>query len=296
MEIIKHEEIKNILLIPSYLEALSGLLLHWITKKPLIVYLFDIYYSHNRFGPGWSTLFMRLMEPVLLRSANTIIVTGEPTQKYYKNKYNVDSIILPHSVDLERYKSNKGSIIDGKGETRIVFTGEVSVAQLDSIRNMIETIDTFNELKAVIVIVANTSKENLESLGIKGSNVIVTHANREEIPLLQQGADILFLPLSFNWQNPEIIKTASPSKMPEYLAAGRPILVHAPSYSYVANYARQEGFGLVVDKPDTNLLRQAILDLKTDAALRNRLVASAKRTARKHDSVRLSKKLHSFLG
>ena len=43
LEIVKREEIKNILLIPSYLEVLTGLLLHWITKKRLIVYLFDKY-------------------------------------------------------------------------------------------------------------------------------------------------------------------------------------------------------------------------------------------------------------
>ena len=83
--------------------------------------------------------------------------------------------------------------------------------------------------------------------------------------------------------------------MPEYLAAGRPILVHAPSYSYVANYARKEGFGLVVDRLDSGLLRRAILDLKHDAKLCHRLVTNAKKVAKKHDAAILSQKLHNIL-
>lgn len=296
LEIIKREEIKNILLIPGYLEALSGLLLHWITRKRLIVYLFDIYYIPNRFGPGWSTLLIRLIEPVLLRSANTVIVTGEPTQKYYKNKYNVDSIILPHSVDLCKYEAyHPANCPKNNGEIKILFTGEVSVAQLDSILNLVTVANTYKELKATFIIAANAPKKMIESFGITGSRVIITNADRDSIPTLQQSADILFLPLSFTWKSPEIIRTASPSKMPEYLAAGRPILVHAPDYSYVSNYAREEGFGLVVDQLDSGLLRQAILDLKHDGELCHRLVTKAQEVAKKHDAAILSAKLHSIL-
>ena len=296
LEIIKHEEIKNILLIPSYLEVLTGLLLHWITKKRLIVYLFDIYYFPNRCGSGWSTLFMKIVEPILLKSAATVIVTAEPTQKHYKKKYNVDPVILPHSVDLEKYETLHPTINKKESkEIKIVFTGEVSIGQLDSILNMVKTVNTYEELNAIFVVVANAPKKMIEPLGINGSRVIITNANRAKIPALQQSADMLFLPLSFTWKSPEIIRTASPSKMPEYLAAGRPILIHAPAYSYVANYARKEGFGLVVDRLDPGLLRQAILDLKHDGELCHRLVTNAQEVAKKHDAAILSAKLHNIL-
>lgn len=296
LEVVKREKIENILLIPSYLEVLVGLFIHWITKNRLIVYLFDIYYVSNRFGPGWSTLFMRLIEPILLRSADTVIVTAEPTRKYYKNKYNVDPVILPHSVNLGKYNTLQPAIKQGKKKKiKILFTGEVSIAQLDSILNMVKTVNTYTELNATFVVVANAPKEIIESLGVNGSQVIITHANRDLIPTLQQSADILFLPLSFTWKSLEIIKTAVPSKMPEYLAAGRPILVHAPDYSYVSKYAREEGFGLVVDRLDPVLLRQAILDLKEDEELCSRLVTNAREVVKRHDIANLSAKLHNIL-
>ena len=89
---------------------------------------------------------------------------------------------------------------------------------------------------------------------------------------------------------------ASPSKLPEYLAAGRPVLVYAPPDSYYARYARREGFGLVVDKPDRDLFRKPIFDLKHDAALSRHLVENARRIAvQNHDAVRLSARLQQFL-
>jgi len=295
LEIVKREKIKNILLVPSYLDTLTGLLIHWITRKRLIVYLFDIYYVPNRFGPGWSSLFVRLIEPLLLRNADTVLVTAEPTQNYYKKKYNVNSVILPHSVELEKYKNLSDYKLNNSKETTILFTGEVSEAQLDSILNMVKTLNNYPELNARFIIAANASRAIIESLGVEGPSVSIINVNRDEISALQKSADILFLPLSFTWKSPEIIKTAVPSKMPEYLAAGRPILVHAPDYSYVAQYARSEQFAVVVDKPDCNKLREVISDLICDEKLCSTLVGNARKTVKKHDSIIVSEKLQSIL-
>ena len=92
------------------------------------------------------------------------------------------------------------------------------------------------------------------------------------------------------------MRTASPSKLPEYLAAGRPILVYAPSHSYYAKYAGEHKFALVVDHPDLDMLHQAILKLKYDESLCKRLIANARRVAREHhDSAKVSAQLQEML-
>ena len=57
----------------------------------------------------------------------------------------------------------------------------------------------------------------------------------------------------------KVIETTSPSKLPEYLAAGRPILIHAPSDSYIAWYGKTHKCAEVVDTPDLETLRKSIL-------------------------------------
>lgn len=166
--------------------------------------------------------------------------------------------------------------------------------------DMVRIVNDFPELNTRLIIASIESPHRLEEMGITaGPRVVCMQANREEIPALQQSSDIIFLPLAFESQgmnHSTIVRTASPSKLPEYLAAGRPILVYAPSYSYYARYARQERFGLVVDQPDPDLLRQAIINLKNDKSLCEELATNARRVAKEHhDSVKVSFQLQNLL-
>ncbi len=96
---------------------------------------------------------------------------------------------------------------------------------------------------------------------------------------MQRKADILFLPLGFDTPIPEVIRTASPGKMGEYLASGRPILVHAPADSFVSCYFREHGCGVVVDQSDPGMLSQAIHHILEDTRLRREMGERARARA-----------------
>ena len=70
-----------------------------------------------------------------------------------------------------------------------------------------------------------------------------------------------------------------PGKMGEYLASGRPILVHGPSDSFITSYFRHHECGLVVDENDPSQLARAIGSLLNDADLRKKLGARARHRA-----------------
>jgi glycosyltransferase involved in cell wall biosynthesis len=87
------------------------------------------------------------------------------------------------------------------------------------------------------------------------------------MPGVQRDADILFLPLAFNSPYPDIIKTSAPGKMGEYLAAKKPVLVHAPSDSFISWYFRKYNCGCVVDEDDPKKLAQKIIRLLNDTEM-----------------------------
>jgi len=293
--IVRREGVEVLFAVTNCEMEAAALLIHWLTRKPLILYLPDLYYAPGRTVPKWIKFVQRLLEPALMRSAETVLVANTATQEYYHNKYGRHAEVLPHSVALDRYVPMAETSDRKGGGLTILFTGEVSAAQLDAVLNMVKVVNAFQDLNAKFVVVSNIGPEILRQMGVDGPNVICRQASRDEIPSLQQEADVLFLPLAFSWPCPEIIRTASPSKMPEYLAAGRPILVHAPDFSYVAGYAREEGFGLVVDEPDIEQLRQAVLTLRDNREIISRLVTNAQKTARKHDVERISERLQQIL-
>ncbi|MCX5815359.1 MAG: hypothetical protein NTX75_03840 [Proteobacteria bacterium] len=297
IQIVRKEKIDLLFAVTDREMEIAALFIHWATRKPLYIYMPDLYFVRSRKAPGWTTLLQRITEPILVRVAKSIFVCSKPTCEYYQLKYGRHTELIQHSTDFSAYSPEPPCSKKPQEYFNIVFTGEASAAQLDAILNMVKVVNEFPDLKVKFTVYSNNSPKYLKEFGINGPNVECKQATRKEIPLIQQSADILFLPLAFEWDCPEIIRTASPSKLPEYLVAGRPILVHAPGYSYVAVYGREEGFALVVDRPDIELLRQAILQLKTDGVLCERIVANALRVAKQHhDAARVSMQLQRYMG
>lgn len=276
---------------------LTGFLLHIITGIPIFVYFFDMYYAPGRLDSV--RLFVaRILEKLLFLAASSVFVMSEPLQEHYQQKYGVQPVMLPHPVDLTLYNNQKERLKEESKSHyyKIVFTGMIYQAQIDAIRNVAQAVNSLTEADVKLALYTPVSPNKLAGLGIDGPKVEYYFIPHHEIPGVQMSADILLLPLAFDAPYPDIIRTASPSKMPEYLAAGRPILVHAPSYSYISRYAREHGFGLVVDKPDINVLKEAIMRLLSDQKLRSRLVENARDTAKKnHDAEKVSKKLQLYL-
>ncbi len=98
-------------------------------------------------------------------------------------------------------------------------------------------------------------------------------------------ADILLMPVNFDVRSVRFIRYSMPTRIPAYLAVGTPILVYGPSGIAQVDYAREAGWGLVVDRPGIPGLKAALLRLADDADLRRRVSAAATRTARKNHDV-----------
>jgi glycosyltransferase involved in cell wall biosynthesis len=160
---------------------------------------------------------------------------------------------------------------------RLVYTGAVYHAQFDAIRNLSAALRDV-EFGARLDVYTG---QNPSMLSGTDPRFVRTHAHVEggEVFRLQQAADVLFLPLGFTTGVPELIRSAAPGKTAEYLASGRPILVHAPADSFVARFFREHDCGVVVDTPEPARLAGALARLRDDRSLRSRIVANAQRAA-----------------
>jgi len=158
---------------------------------------------------------------------------------------------------------------------KIVYTGGLGRVHFDAFRNLLAAIELLGRTEVKLHLFIPQSKDATEKEGIQGRVVYHPHQPLSEMPAIQQGADILFLPLTFDSSYQDIVRTAAPGKMGEYLAARRPILVHAPPDSFIAWYFQHYECGLVVDQNDPARLAEGLERMLTDAALCERLVARA---------------------
>ena len=243
---------------------------------PFILYTFD-YYSCQWTNPFLRS-FARRFEPDLVRDATKVIVPNECMHEEYLKQYGIVATIIHNPFDLGDYEKQAQNVSEPNNrpiEKTIVYTGTIYDAHYDAFRNLITAMQSLGIQNLKIHLYTPQSQRNLTENNIIGPVVVHEAQPVTAIPAIQRSADILFLPLSFRSQFPEVIKTSAPGKIGEYLASKRPILVHAPKDSFVSWYFRKYHCGLVVDQDNPQLLAKAIERLLKDTQLQQTLSENA---------------------
>jgi glycosyltransferase involved in cell wall biosynthesis len=266
------------------LDPPAGYLASRLVGVPFFLYLFD-YYSYQWVEPT-ARFFAQHFEPILLKGAAGIITPNELLRDELRHRYEVEATVIHNLCDIGEYEAVLGDTpARNTGEISIVYTGAVYEAQYDAFRNLIAAIELLDRPNVKLHIYTAQAPCDLEERGIHGPVVYHEHKAASAIPSIQRGADLLFLPLAFTSPYPKVIRTSAPGKMGEYLAARRPILVHAPPDSFVVWYFRQHECGLIVDQSDPAKLAQAIERSLTDASLRQKLSVRAWKRAQSDFSI-----------
>jgi glycosyltransferase involved in cell wall biosynthesis len=275
--IIRQEKCEAVLSCSSgddVVDVPSGFIASRLARVPFYIYLFDTY-SHMWFHPH--TKFLgRLIEVFILKRSANIIVTNESAKKLLDDRYGVNATVIHNPCDISEYRGHSDEeTAKDDGVVRVVYTGAIYEAHYDALRNLLAAIEQLGHPRLELHLYTSYSPSALAKQGIRGPVVFHDHQPASAIPEIHRQADLLFLPLAFTSPYPELVRISSPSKIGEFLAAGRPILVHAPANSFIATYFHEHQCGLVVDHDDPKLLAQGLERLLSDANLRRRLCANA---------------------
>lgn len=264
-------------------------------KIPYVLYLFDIYKGNLLSGPY--KLIAKILEKQVLTEAALVLVTNEGTEKFYKKRYGnkIKTAVVYNSVFTEAYEKTR-TPYKPQPPHIIIFTGNVYWAQEQSVVNLIKALDFLSDLPLELHLYIPQLIESIKKLAQGKKNIKLLSANQSEMPKIQSSATLLFLPLSWNTKSPDIIATATPGKFTDYLASGRPMLVHAPDYAYVSKYTKENQLGLVVDKNDVQLLADTIRNFFKYPSVGQRYINNAlKIFYQNHDARKNAQKLKKLL-
>jgi glycosyltransferase involved in cell wall biosynthesis len=276
----------------SLLDLPAGYLASRMAGVPFYAYLFD-YYSYQHVGPV-EGFYARRFEPWVLKGAAGIIAPNEFLRDELRARYGVAATVIRNPCDLSDYDAEEAdgagrAAGGGDGEVEVVYTGAVYEAHYDAFRNLLAALGRVGGRGARLHLYT-ASPVDWEREGLGGPGLVRRgHRQMSEVPGIQRRADILFLPLAFRSPYPVLIRTSATSKLGEYLAARRPVLVHAPPDSFVSWYFREHGCGVVVDREDPAALAEAVERLAGDEELRRRVSERAWERARADFSIEASR-------
>jgi glycosyltransferase involved in cell wall biosynthesis len=249
-------------------ELPAALLAAQRARADFVAYLFDDYV--HQWPSGLMRAVARRLEPLVLRHARAVVVTNETLAEAVAKRVGVvPTVVRNPGLDhvARRCAPCRGAI---------VYTGAIYGAHIDALRGLLAALELVRG-EATLHVYTSATAEELASSGLVGRIVRHDHRPAAEMPDVHAAADVLFLPLAFEGAyDPELIRTSAPGKLGEYLGAGRPLLAHVPSGSFVERYLTTHDCGLVVTERDPAVLAKALEELLHDDELRKRLVHNAR--------------------
>jgi glycosyltransferase involved in cell wall biosynthesis len=238
-----------------------------LAKIPFYAYIFDDYVYQ---WTGADRKTAGILASIIFKYTEKIIVPNEYLRDEYSERYHMEPAVIHNPCAPIQLKTDDNVPWPVKsGVIRIVYTGAIYRAHFDAFLNLIKALKILSRDDIQLHLYTSQPRQDLEAMGISGKNVSYhPHLDNSEVMVVQERADILFLPLAFDSPIPEVIRTSAPGKLGEYLASGRPILVHAPADAFISWYLRAYDCGLVVDSKDPEALAKGLMRLVSDNDMR----------------------------
>jgi hypothetical protein len=225
-----------------------------------------------------------------INSSQCCAVASEPMAQEYLKKYKTKIQVLLHCFDttlaqppLDKLPERDIFIIGMAGQIYAMDAWVALLGLLDAVKWRIKGRKVIiRYLGRYIALGANTPR-HVEYLG--------WHGQAEAVRLLSE-CDLLYCPYPFNPAEEEVSRLSFPSKVPGYLAAGRPTLFHGPEYSSPAYFFRKTNSGLICTSLVKSVLYNEIERLFLEPELYGLLCDNAVNALKDHFSLEIMQ--HNF--
>jgi len=288
--IIRRERVDRIVAVfPRGLFLFTGYLLSRLTGCKLFAYLHNTYESRT----GITLRFTAWVHKLVFGRAAHVFVMSQGMSDYFQQAFpHVEQTPLVHSFNEPIPQFVEPPPVGSP--LRLIFCGNL-VSCKDAAARLAEAIARSPD--AALSILSGDDPAMLRTYGLLRPGTACETVARDAIPGRLRQADIVLLPHSFEY--PEAarneFRTIFPTKTIEYLISGRPILTHSPADAFLTKFLVENDCALVVDRPEVGALCAAIEQLRSDAALRSRLVRNALRTAKQFQAANVAAEFRKWV-
>ena len=200
IRIIKKEAPTQLfVMFPTHFYAVAAYFIHLVTKLPLHIYFLD---EWNRTRPHFLQRFVSsFLEPRVIGASKAAYFATDALRDLYVSRYG-DShqekfFVLRLPTELPLHVDGVYRPIEMDDVIRVTYTGAIYEAQRQAISNLIKAISMIHRYSVELNLYTFQDEKELERMGLIAGFVSVAKASRSEIIKIQQSADILFVPMSF---------------------------------------------------------------------------------------------------
>lgn len=200
------------------------------------------------------------IQKMVFRSAAGVFVISDGMQELYARKYGLETTVVRHIYPEDIFP------VTQSGNGRAFWSGAVYGINHRALARLVRAC-AHEGMAATFT--GNTPASDLQLFGFP-TDFIHRHYYSKRSDYLSAVAQHSLLLLCLNWPDestvhPDEMATIFPTKTPEYLASGVPVVVHCPEDYFLAAFFRENACGLVISTRD-----EAEIDRELSAFLANK--------------------------
>lgn len=221
----------------------------------------------------------------LVSTAQICIAFNSLMQQEYLQRYAREFVVLMHGDNWDRFLNIPPKRLAQQDEYWIVSTGVFNKSRLPLLLDLNEACRLLNtwgiHAKATVFSVNPIRVPGAEELEYLAIEPAPSHT---ELVAFLRGADVLFLPERFD-ESVRDVRLCISSKAHLFMFAEKPIVVYSDPLTGIVRYAREDGWGAVVDKRDPAALAETFGCLLNDVDEQRCLVNRARQIAAQNHSL-----------
>jgi len=276
---------------PSLEAALAAMLISRIARKPFVFDARDVWPDALE-AMGMITNRLLLLVPyamasMLYRSAKQVIIPSAGLVEYLeRNKVPPSKIRIIHGgTDTELFSpasAGSGSLCGSPDDFKIIYAGSFGVNyRLETILYCAKLLQPYPRIQFFLV-GDGPQKEHLRELSIEldlQNITMLPPCARQALAPMIASADVCLV----NHGRIDFLRVAAPSKMADYMAAGRPIVLAAEGNP--RRILKEAMAGIAVPSENPVAMCQAILTLYQNPSLRQQMGENGRNYALSHFSL-----------
>lgn len=217
----------------------------------------------------------------LLNKASLLMSISEEMANEYKSRYDKTFITFHNPINIKFWKQYQRNNYDLKSSPEILYAGRIGPGIEASLETMAKAIQIVNEELLISIKFILQTQDKLSWFHKYDCIKHRPFVPYSDLPKRFSEADLLILPYDFSKSSINFIRYSMPTKAPEYMISGTPILIFAPQVTAIVKYAQKSGWAKVVTENRSSELAKAIKFLIKNKSARETIASNAKIIAEK---------------
>jgi hypothetical protein len=277
------------------------LLLREQLQKPIAYYSTDDWPSYLYASrEGLLSVTAPLMRRVVTRAARNLFAQTDIPFSFnammgeeYEKRYGKPFSILMHCDDPERFRLAEPIRLHPIDCCSIIATGGFDDSRWPLLLDLEKACAGLNQEgypTRAAILATSITEEGYSKIKTCRYLDLRDDPGHDILPKYLKGADILYLPETFDEDDVRAYKYSISTKAHLFMLSQRPILAYGHPQTGLMTYAQREGWALTVNQRNVDLLRAGLKELLSDAGRRQSFITRANIVAiTNHDSQNVRK-------